>query len=107
MKHLIATLLLLLALQNAWAIDIDDAKSQGLVGEATNGYLAAVKAPANAEVQTLITEVNAKRTAQFKKAAAKTGATVEQVRYRFYEIAVERTESGNFYQDKNGGWKKK
>lgn len=107
MKHLIATLLLLLGLQNAWAIDIDDAKSQGLVGEATNGYLAAVKTPANADVQALITEVNAKRTAQFEKAAAKTGATVEQVRYRFYELAVERTQTGNFYQLQNGSWKKK
>ena len=107
MKQIVATLLLVLALQNAWAIDIDDAKSQGLVGEATNGYLAAVKSPASTEVKALISEVNAKRTAQFEKAAAKTGASVEQVQYRFYELAVQRTKSGNFYQDQNGNWKKK
>lgn len=107
MKQIIATLLLVLALQNAWAIDIDDAKSQGLVGEATNGYLATLKPPASAEIKALISEVNAKRTAQFEKAAAKTGATVEQVRHRFYELAVQRTKSGNFYQDQNGNWKMK
>jgi uncharacterized protein YdbL (DUF1318 family) len=94
-------------LQTAWAIDIGTAKSQGLVGEANSGYLAAVKTPASAEVNALIADVNAKRKAEFEATANKTGATLEQVAYRFYELAVQRTAAGNYYQDAGGNWQKK
>lgn len=96
-----------LVLQTAWAIDIGTAKEQGLVGEANSGYLAAVKTPASAEVNALIAEVNAKRKAEFEATAQKTGTTLVQVAYRFYELAVERTAAGNYYQDAAGNWKKK
>ena len=107
MKQIFAILFLIAAFQNAWAIDIHSAKEQGLVGEATSGYLVAVKKPASAEVQALISEVNAKRKVEFEKAAAKSGATMEQVRYRFYQLAVQKTASGRYYQDDTGTWKKK
>ena len=107
MKKIFAAIGLLLLLQNAWAIDIHDAKAQGLVGEADTGYLAAVQSPASAEVRALIADVNEKRKAQFTQAAQNTGATVEQVAYRFYELAVQKTASGNFYQDSSGRWQKK
>lgn len=96
-----------LVLQTAWAIDIHSAKDQGLVGEANNGYLAAVKTPANADVQKLISEVNAKRKSQFATAAGKTGASVKQVSARFYELAIEKTRPGHYYQDGSGRWIKK
>lgn len=107
MKKLFAAFALLLVVQSAWAIDIRDAKAQGLVGEANTGYLAAVAMPASAEVRALIAEVNEKRREEFERTAEKTGAAVEQVAYRFYELAIERTEPGNYYQDANGAWKKK
>jgi len=106
-KKIFATVGLLLLLQNAWAIDIHDAKAQGLVGEANNGYIAAVQSSASAEVRALIADVNAKRKAQFTQTAEKAGATVEQVAYRFYELAVQKTASGNFYQNSSGRWQKK
>ena len=95
------------ALQSAWAIDLQDAKTQGLVGEGNNGYLAAVQTPASAEVKTLIANVNAKRKAQFENTAMKTNTTVLQVSNRFYELAVEKTRAGHYYQDRDGRWKKK
>jgi len=107
MKKLITTVGLLLLLQNAWAIDIRDAKAQGLVGEANTGYIAAVESPASAEVRALLADVNAKRKAQFEATAKKTGAKTEQVAYRFYELAVQKTAAGGYYQDSNGRWKKK
>jgi uncharacterized protein YdbL (DUF1318 family) len=107
MKNIFAAIGLLLVLQNAWAIDIRDAKEQGLIGEANNGYIAAVQSPANAEVRALIADVNGKRKAQFSETAQKTGVTVEQVAYRFYELAVQRTAPGHYYQDANGQWKRK
>ena len=106
-RQFVAALLLAFAFQSAWAIDIHSAKEQGLVGEANSGYLAAVVAAPSAEVKALISDVNQKRKAQFKSTAEKTGATLEQVRFRFYELAVERTQSGNYYQDQAGNWKQK
>jgi uncharacterized protein YdbL (DUF1318 family) len=88
-RRFAATILLALAFQTAWAIDIHTAKSQGLVGEANTGYLAAIGAP-SAEVKALINEVNEK-----------------QVQVRFYELAVQRTEPGHYYQDAGGNWKRK
>jgi len=105
-RQFVAALLLVLAFQGAWAIDIQTAKEQGLVGEANTGYLAAVGTP-SAEVRDLVTEVNAKRKAEFERTAQKTGATLVQVRARFYELAVQRTQPGHYYQDASGNWKKK
>ena len=107
MKRFFAAIGLLLLLQNAWAIDIRDAKSQGLVGEANTGYIVALKSPASAEVRALVADVNARRKAQFDGTARKTGTTRTQVAYRFYELAVQRTAPGNYYQDARGKWKKK
>ena len=107
MKKIFAAIGLSLLMQNAWAIDIGDAKDQGAVGESITGYLAAVHAPASAEVRALIADVNAKRKDHFAETAQKTGVTIEQVAFRFYELAVQRTAPGHYYQDTNGNWKKK
>ncbi len=107
MKKIFAAIGLVLLLQNAWAIDIRDAKAQGLVGEASSGYLVALTTPVSSEVKALIANVNAKRKAKFRSTAEKTGTTVAQVSNRFYELAVQRTAAGNYYQDRNGRWKKK
>jgi uncharacterized protein YdbL (DUF1318 family) len=104
MKKIFAAIGLLLLLQNAWAIDIKDAKAQGLVGEASTGYIAAVQTPASAEVRALIADVNSKRKARFESTAQKTGTTVVQVANRFYELAVQKTAPGNYYQDSSGRW---
>ncbi len=107
MKKIFAAIGLLLLMQGAWAIDIHDAKEQGLVGEANTGYLAAVQAPASAEVRALIADVNGKRKARFESTAKKTGTTLAQVANRFYELAIEKTAPGHYYQDSSGRWKKK
>ena len=107
MKQIIVTILLILAMHTAWAIDIGTAKQQGLVGEANSGYLAAINNPASTDVQALISSVNAKRKAEFEKTANKTKTTVAQVSHRFYELAVQKTKAGNYYQDASGRWKKK
>ncbi len=107
MKKIFAAIGLMMLLQNAWAIDIRTAKSQGLVGEARNGYIAAVQTPASAEVRALIADVNGKRRAQFSRTAQKTGTSLAQVANRFYELAVQKTAPGNYYQDSGGRWQKK
>ena len=107
MKKILAAIGLLLLLQNAWAVDIRAAKSQGLIGEANNGLVSAVQPPASPEIRALIADVNGKRSAQFTRTAKKTGTSVAQVANRFYELAVQKTARGNYYQDTGGRWKKK
>jgi uncharacterized protein YdbL (DUF1318 family) len=107
MKKLFAAIGLMLLLQNAWAIDIRDAKAQGLVGEANSGYIAAVQKPPSAEVRALIADVNAKRKSSFQNTAKKTNTSVAQVANRFYELAVQKTAAGHYYQDAGGRWRKK
>jgi uncharacterized protein YdbL (DUF1318 family) len=86
-RQLVAAFLLVLAFQSAWAIDLHAAKEQGVVGEANTGYLAPI--------------------GTFKRTAEKTGATLQQVQFRFYELAVQRTKPGHYYQDPGGSWKQK
>ncbi len=96
MKKLLVMLFMFFAAQNAWAIDIHDAKDQGLVGEATSGYLAAVRSPAGDEVNALITAVNKKRKEQFKLALRRGGTrhwTRDELRFGRFpsrnEIAIQ------------------
>lgn len=107
MRKLLAVFTLLLTVQTAWAIDLQSAKDQGLVGEARTGYLAARQAPASPEVKALVSSVNAKRKAQFERTARSTNTTVAQVANRFYELAVQRTRPGHYYQDASGRWVRK
>lgn len=107
MRNAIATLFLLVLCHGAWAIDLVTAKDQGLVGESVTGMLAAVKTPPSPEVEALIRDVNKKRMARFKQAAERTDATLEQVSARFYQLAVEKTRPGHYYQDTAGSWRKK
>ena len=107
MKRILAAIGLMMLLQNAWAIDIQTAKAEGLVGEAITGFIEAVHKPASAEVRALIADVNNKRKTQFNRTAQKTGTSVAQVAQRFYELAVQKTASGHFYQDSGRRWKKK
>ena len=107
MKKILTAIILTLTFQVAWAADIHSAKNEGLVGEARSGYLAAVKTPASPDIQALVSEVNGKRKQKFQDAAKKSGATMEQVQHRFYELAVGKTKPGDYYQDANGRWTKK
>ena len=107
-KQRISTILMLLMLsQGALALDLQTAKDQGLVGEANTGLLAAVVSNPGKDVSDLVASVNNKRTAEFRSTAQKTGATLSQVRARFYELAVQRTKRGHYYQNADGKWVRK
>ena len=98
------TATLLVSLQ-AWSLSIKDAKTQGLVGENTQGYIEAVTKP-NADTKALITEINAKRKAQYAKIAKKQGASLKQVEQLAGERNIKKTQAGHYIKagDK---WQKK
>jgi uncharacterized protein YdbL (DUF1318 family) len=108
MKQLIKTVLIaLLTINMAYALDLQQAKSAGLVGERIDGYLGYVVSPPSAEVSALVKEVNNKRRASFIATANDNGISVEKVSYRFHQLAVEATKGGHYYQDASGNWIKK
>jgi len=53
----------------AFALTLDEARAQGLVGEDWTGYVAAVSANPSAEVKALMADVNAKRKAVYEQIA--------------------------------------
>jgi len=89
---------------SAWAISLDDAKNQGLVGEDSSGYLGLVVQ--NAEAKVVIDTINAKRKAQYLKLAQKNNLSLSQVEALAAAKTIEKTQSGHFVEV-NGDWVKK
>jgi uncharacterized protein YdbL (DUF1318 family) len=101
---LFTTCLLLIA-QPAYSIDLQTAKDQGLVGETTSGYLAAVKSP-SPEVSALIESINSKRKQKFKEIAARNNTSLEAVEQLAGKKAIEKSAPGS-YVKVGGSWKQK
>jgi uncharacterized protein YdbL (DUF1318 family) len=103
-KTMIATLALLLSIA-AFALDLDAAKSQGLVGEQTDGYLGVVKAT-SAAVE-LAADINQKRRAAYERIAKQNGITLEQVARLAGQKAIDKTEAGQYVKTPGGQWVEK
>ncbi len=99
------TTCVLLTAQPAYSIDLQTAKDQGLVGETTSGYLAAVKSP-SPEVSALIESINAKRKQKFMEIAARNNTSLEAVEQLAGKKAIEKSASGD-YVKVDGGWQQK
>jgi hypothetical protein len=104
-RFLAATALLLSLAVPALALDLDEARSQGLLGEQANGYVGIVVSP-TAELEKLAADVNAKRKAHYGEIAARNGTTVEAVAALAGKKLVEGAPSGQLVRT-NGGWTKK
>ena len=107
MKKLFATLVIALGMvtSQAWALNLDEAKSGGMVGETPSGYLAPVGNQGDA-VKKLVKDINAKRKAQYKSIAQKNGAALEAVEALAGEKAMKAASKGHFIKV-NGKWVKK
>lgn len=91
----------------AWALDIDDAKDQGLVGETKSGYISAVSGNPTADIKRFVADINAKRKAKYAAIAKKRGIPLKNVEQLAAKKAMEKTKRGNFVQNKAGKWIKK
>ncbi|QUJ70368.1 YdbL family protein (plasmid) [Photobacterium sp. GJ3] len=107
MKRLLTYIAIFLFCANVLAIDLQQAKAQGLVGEANNGYLAPVTLSPSTDVRQLIQQVNNDRKESYQRIAVSNGLTLAEVARLAYQKAVEKTESGHFYQNPSGLWVKK
>ncbi|TMO64236.1 YdbL family protein [Pseudoalteromonas aurantia] len=104
MNSMVLALIALGMTFSAFALTLNSAKSQGLVGETSSGYLALVSQ--NAQAQTLINSVNAKRKSKYQQLAQKNNLSLAQVETLAGKKAVEKTASGHFIKVK-GKWIKK
>lgn len=107
MKNFLTLLFAIFISANAYALDLQQAKDQGLIGEANTGYIAAVTSSTSGEVRHLIAEVNIRRREHYKKIAVTHGLTATEVGVIAYEKAIQKTKSGNYYQNAAGKWVKK
>jgi len=99
------TTCLLLTAQPIFAIDLQTAKSQGLVGETPSGYLAAVKSP-SPEVSALVESINAQRKQKFQEIAARNNTSLQAVEQLAGKKAIEKSRPGS-YVKLGGSWQKK
>lgn len=88
----------------ASALDLRQAKSQGMVGETPSGYLGAVK-PSPA-VNSLINDINAKRKAAYQNIAKKNGTPLSTVEQLAGKKAIDETPGGQ-YVFVGGKWVRK
>jgi len=106
LSKLTLTLLLVLPL-SAFALELDDAKSRGLVGEDATGYLAAVADKPSADVAALIDDVNTKRRAEYQRIAQQNSLTIQQVERIAAKKAIDKTPEGQYVRVPGEGWRKK
>jgi len=89
---------------SVFALDLDDAKERGLVGETLSGYLEVISG--NGEAASLVAEINAKRKAHYKNIAEKNNISLGDVELLAGKKAIEKTPAGQFVKI-GGHWKKK
>ena len=105
-SRLLLAVFLIITTVSAYAIDLQTAKSSGLVGEQLNGYLGIVDAGAGSDVRALVKEINSKRKAKYEAIASQNSTSLETVELLAGKKAVEKTLPGNYIQTATG-WKKK
>jgi uncharacterized protein len=101
MRMKILTVLFVLLSFPAMAMDLQGARTQGLVGEGRDGYVVALDGSA----QGLADEVNAKRKAEYARISKENGQPVDVVAKIAVEQIVANLPSGAKYQDSSGNWK--
>lgn len=109
MKYLLSlcAALLITVSTVGFALDLQSAKSKGLVGETPSGYLADPSGMASTEVKALMKHINAKRKAKYTEVAAKVGKSLAIVEQLAGQKAIEKTKPGFYIQQASGRWVKK
>lgn len=102
---LMAVLSLGLLSQSVQALTLDEARSQGRVGETLNGYLA----PRDQDKDTLalVKKINDARSESYQQLADSNNLPVDEVAKMAGQKLVARAEPGEYVKGLNGKWLKK
>lgn len=102
---ILAMLILSLLCGNAFALTLNEARTQGRVGETFNGYLVALKQ--DAQTQALVSEINSARRASYQRLAESHNIPVDEVAKMAGQKLIERAKPGEYVQGINGKWLRK
>ncbi|MBP8543090.1 YdbL family protein [Citrobacter freundii] len=107
MKKQLAVILVALSLLsgNVWALTLNEARTQGRVGETLNGYLVALKT--DAETLALVSEINKARSASYQQLAESNNIPADEVAKMAGQKLVARAKPGEYVQGINGKWLRK
>ena len=87
----------------AFALDLSSARSNGDIGEGTDGYVHAIHN--SPEINAFVSDVNAKRKAEYARISAQNGQPTDVVAKLAVPAIVEKLPAGAKYQDASGNWK--
>ncbi|WDB81282.1 YdbL family protein [Escherichia albertii] len=107
MKKILLVVVWIISLMssNVMALTLDEARSQGRIGETLNGYLVALKT--DAETQTLVKDINEARNRSYQQLAKQNNVSTEDIAKLAGQKLVERAKPGEFVQGINGKWLRK
>lgn len=107
MKKRVICALLALSLVSgiAQALMLDEARSQGRVGETLNGYLAPLRQ--DQETLALVERINKARTESYQRLADRNNIPVDDVANMAGQKLVARAKPGEYVRGINGKWLRK
>ena len=88
---------------SAFALTLQEAKGEGLVGEQANGYLGIVGS-ATPEVRALVEDINGKRRNAYQNIADKNNTQRDAVEQLAGQKAIKKTARGNYVKQPSGEW---
>lgn len=89
----------------AMALDLQEARNAGLVGEALTGYVEPVVS--RPDVNALVEEINAKRKQEYARISEQNGQPVSVVAKLAAEQIIKRLGTGHYYKAVDGSWQKR
>ncbi len=106
-KQILITLLIsfLTLSTQVYALSLDQAKKQGLVGEQLDGYLGIVQS--TPEVEAVVADINSKRREKYIEISKSNGTSLSNVEILAGKKAVENSSQGSYIKAPNGSWLKK
>lgn len=107
LKQLLLLAAIVLSLPALADLSLEQAKSQGMVGEDASGYLAAVSSSPTAEVRSLVSEVNDKRREEYQRIAASNDIKISDVEKLAGRKAIQKTSPGHYIRLPGGSWQQK
>jgi uncharacterized protein YdbL (DUF1318 family) len=89
----------------AWALDLDAAKAQGLVGETPSGYIAAVSP--TAEATALVADINMRRRDEYLRISQGNGQPLSVVEQLAAQKLLSRVAPGEYFRNASGQWQRR
>ena len=110
MSELFRTALVLVVISlasPAWAATLEEARSQGLIGERPDGLVGAISLNVSSEVAALVSEVNTARLGSYRRLAGQDNAPLQAIQAIAGEKLIEKGRQNGWYvMDSSGIWQR-